>query len=158
MSRYDEAKGNLQALYDAAREELLELDKKREEILREIEFLGPICGKKTYSVEGLKAAAPKATRRGRKATKDVKKEKVAEVKSGKPERIKEGRIRELVEKYLAEVAPNSMAATEIFDKLKKEGLPATKSFSTRVYGLLSRWVREGKMVRADRGAYKLADK
>ncbi|MBQ1925911.1 MAG: hypothetical protein II180_07335 [Proteobacteria bacterium] len=158
MSRYDEAKGNLQALYDAAREELLELDKKREEILREIEFLGPICGKKsTYSVESLKAAAPKATRRGRKPSKDVK-EKAAEVKSGKSERIKEGRIRELVEKYLGEAAPNSMAATEIFDKLKKEGLPATKSFSTRVYGLLSRWVKEGIMVRAGRGAYKLADK
>lgn len=61
MSRYDEAKVNLQLLYDAAREEILELDKNREEILREIEVLTPICGKKPYSVEGLKPTAPKAT-------------------------------------------------------------------------------------------------
>lgn len=158
MSRYDEAKGSLQALYDAACEELEALDSKRDELLKTLEVLGPIYGKrKTYSVENLKAAAPTTSGRGRKPSKE-KKEKDVEAVSGKHERIKEARIRELVTKCLEEASPDSMTAIEISNKLEKDGLPSTKSFKTRVYGLLSNWVKEGLLTRPGRGVYRLAEK
>lgn len=158
MSRYDEAKGSLQNLYDAACEELEALNSKREELVKMIEILGPIYGnRKTYSVENLKAAAPMPSGRGRKPSKE-KKEKEVEAASGKHERIKEARIRELVTKCLEDAAPDSMTAIEISNKLEKEGLPSTKSFKTRVYGLLSTWVKDGLLTRPGRGVYRLAEK
>ena len=51
MSNFDELKGNMQALYDAAKKELVENEKKHQELLNIINVLGPIYGneKKTYS-------------------------------------------------------------------------------------------------------------
>lgn len=157
MSRYDEAKGNLQALYDAALEERIELQKKLDEVQREIELLGAVCDKKmTYSVANLKDAEPKTSNRGRKSTKAAKKEKEDVAGCPKRERIKGDRIRELVVKCLSDAAPNSVAALEIYDKLISEGLPKSKSFQTRVYSLLTAWVKDGTLIRPGRGVYQLA--
>lgn len=163
MANYDELKGNMQALYDAAKKELVENEKKHKELLSTIELLAPICGgKNTYSVADLKAveaAAPKAARRGRKPGKaaakvEVKAEK-AEAKAGKKPRIKEEVIRELILKSLSDAYPNSMSAGEILEKLNKAGLPTTRSFLTRIYGKLGTWTSDGILERVDRGVYKI---
>lgn len=117
MSRYDEIKGNLQGLYDAAQEELLELDKKREDILRGIELISPFCGKKTYSVEDLKATTPKATRRGRKVTKTTKKGVITE--ETKPRTVQ---VRIWTDSLHAiQFTPVPKKAANTYLKLKKDG-------------------------------------
>jgi hypothetical protein len=154
MSRYDEIKGNMQSLYEAAKAELKELDKKRESLVKEIEMLSSLCGKsekKTYSIETLKATSSKAPRKA--AAK--KHEKAPRNAEGKKKRIKEETIRELVVKYLNEAAPNSMSPVEIFTALvTKESLPETQSFRTRVYGRLTTWANEGIIRKVGRGVYQ----
>ena len=137
MSRYDEIKGNMQSLYEAAQAELKELEKKRGDLLNEIQMLSKLCEKKTYSIETLKATSSKAPR---KAAAPKKHEKAARNADGKKKRIKEETIRDLVVKYLDAAAPNSMSPVEIFRALTtKEALPETTSFRTRVYGRLTKW-------------------
>jgi hypothetical protein len=178
MSRYDEMKGNMQALYDEAVKELQELEQKRQDILKDLEFLSPICGKKTYDLKALKvaessnkpAAAAAAGRRGgrrggRKAAADKavvapKAAKVAADKATgeKKERVKEEVLRSRVMDCLNAAFPNSLSASEIFEKIESTGLPGTPSFRTRVYGKLGDWTREGILERPDRGVYRLAKK
>lgn len=88
----------------------------------------------------------------------IEAQKQIEAQISKPKRIGKAETFELVKKYLTEVAPNPMSFNDIMNKLKEDGFPETKSFSTRVYGLLSNWAKEGKIVRATPGTYKLADK
>ncbi len=151
MSRYDEMKGSMQALYDEAQKELQELEKKRQDILSTLEYLGPICGKKTYSVDSLKSAKPGA----RVSRKPAAKVSAPAKSDNKKARIKESVIRALVLGCLSEAHPNSMSASEIFEKLNKAGMPNTTSFRTRIYGKLGVWTSEGLLRRLDRGVYQV---
>ena len=165
MSRYDELKNNIQALYDAAQAELLELEKKRQEVLKDIENLSKFVGnKKTYSLETLKVTSSKSTR-SRKAAPRAAAAPAAAKKPAKAakqpvvakkSRIKEETIRQLVCKYLKDAEPNSMSPVEIFGRLLKEGMPDTQSFRTRVYGKLGIWANEGVIKKVGRGVYKSA--
>lgn len=167
MANYDELNGNMRALYDAAKKELADMEKKRAELENIVNVLSPLYGssKKTYSVEALKAveaAAPRASK-GRKGAKAVKADKVAKgmkavkaAKGAKQERIKENVLKSLVVKYLTEVHPKSMAASEILAHLEKDGMPKTVSFRTRVYGCLGNWSKDdGMLERLDRGVYRI---
>ena len=46
----------------------------------------------------------------------------------------------------------------VIEKLKKEGLPNTQSFRTRVYGKLGVWTKEGLLARPERGVYQIVKK
>ena len=115
--------------------------------------------KKKFTLETLQAAEEKHPRR---ATAKVAAKKadapIAKKQEGKKVRIKEEKIRESIIKYLTDVYPNSMSAGEIFEKLKKEGLPNTQSFRTRVYGKLGVWTKEGLLARPERGVYQIVKK
>ena len=169
MSSYDEMKGSLQALYNAAKKELEAIDKKREEVLNTLSVLEPVYGgKQKFTVKQLQAAESKHPRRTttKTATTATKKadttaaatHATAKKTDSKKVRIKEEKFRELIIKYLTDVYPNSMSAGEIFEKLTKEGLPNTQSFHTRVYGKLGDWTKEGLMNRLERGVYQSVKK
>ncbi|MBR4985307.1 MAG: ankyrin repeat domain-containing protein [Proteobacteria bacterium] len=74
------------------------------------------------------------------------------------EAVGDDRIFELVKKYLAEAAPNSMTCAEIINKLKRDGLPETMTFSSHAVDLMKCWAKKGIIVCVGRGVYKLADK
>ncbi len=162
MANYDELKGNIQALYEAAKKELEDLDKKREEVQKTIELLGPIYGanvKNKYTLDNLKnveaAAAPKS-RRGRKAGRKAAVKAVADnADETKKPRIKESAISDIVFKVLEDVYPDSLAANEIVDKIKEAGLPDSASFRTRIYTLLSKWTKENRLLKSGRGVYQI---
>lgn len=171
MSRFDEMKGNMQALYDEAVKELQDLEQRRQDALKVIEYLSPIYGKKTYGLKDLKVAessnkpadVARRGRRGRKAAADKavaapKAAKVAAAKASgdKKERVKEEVLRSRVMDCLKGAYPNSLSASEIFEKIEATGLPGTPSFRTRVYGKLGDWTREGLLERPERGVYRLA--
>ena len=161
MSNYDEMKGSLQALYDAARKEREALKKKLEEVEETLQVLEPVYGgtsKKKFSLETLQAAEEKHPRHAAAKVAVKKAEAPAKKQEGKKVRIKEEKIRESIIKYLTDVYPNSMSAGEIFEKLKKEGLPNTQSFRTRVYGKLGVWTKEGLLARPERGVYQIVKK
>ena len=184
MSKYDDLKNNMQALYDAAQAELVAIDNRREEILKDIATLSTLFNvKKTYSVADLatsqaargrkraaakaaakeatakKTRAPKAAKPGRKPAAAKVAAKTADKKGAAPraQRIKIEAIRERVLAYLKEAAPNSMAPAEILARLVKDGMPDTKSFQTRVYGKFKVWADEGIIVKVGRGVYKSVD-
>ena len=162
MSKFDEMKGSLQALYDAARKEREALQKKLEEVEETLNVLEPVYGKaskKKFSLETLQAAEEKHPRRAAAKVAAKKADApIAKKQEGKKVRIKEEKIRESIIKYLTDVYPNSMSAGEIFEKLKKEGLPNTQSFRTRVYGKLGVWTKEGLLARPERGVYQIVKK
>lgn len=172
MSKFDELKGSLQAMYDEAIKEREALKKRQEEIEETIKMLGPVYGtgaKKKFSLENLKAAEDKQPRRAAKVAKKADKAekadkavaKKADVKKApdtKKVRIKEERIHASIVKLLTDVHPKSMSAGEIFDQMKKEGFPGTDSFRTRVYGKLGDWVKEGMLIRPARGVYQIVKK
>lgn len=161
MSRYDDLKGSMQALYDAAIAELAELDKKRQEVLNDIEYLGNICGKKTYTVKQLQEPShvpAKKVGRGMKKNVCVKAPVEKKSSEGKKPRIKTEVVMGLVMKYLQEAAPDSLSANEILCKLDEEGLAKTDSFQTRIYSKLSEWVKEGLIIKPSRGVYQIAPK
>lgn len=161
MSDYDKIKASMQELYDAAIAKLAELDREREEVLKNIELLGNICEKKTYTLENLKDPMHASVKKGVRIS---KKRVVADVAvpkkscEGKKPRIKEEVVRDLVLKCLEDVYPNTLAASEILEKLENAGLPHTKSFTTRVYGKLREWVKAGMIIKSSRGVYQLAKK
>ncbi len=162
MSNYDEMKGSLQALYDAARKEREALKKKLEEVEETLNVLAPVyggTGKKKFSLETLRTAEEKHPRRAAAKVAAKKAEAPAAKKAeGKKERVKEEKFRVLIVKYLTDMYPNSMSAGEIFEKLKKDGLPNTQSFRTRVYGKLGVWTKEGLLARPERGVYQIVKK
>ena len=178
VSEYDQIKNNMQKMYDAAQAKLQDLERERQEVLKNLELLGNFVGaKKTYSLETLKATSSKSARGGRKAAAVAapraargrkaaapaaaaapKKAVRAAAKpvAGKKARIKEETIREMVCKYLKDAEPNSMTPVEIFGRLLKEGMPDTPSFRTRVYSKLGVWANEGVIQKVGRGVYKSA--
>lgn len=175
VSEYDQIKNNMQKMYDAAQAKLQDLERERQEVLKNLELLGNFVGsKKTYSLETLKATSSKSTRGGRKAAAPraaraaraaapaavAAPKKAARVAAkpaaGKKARIKEETIREMVCKYLKESEPNSMTPVEIFSRLLKDGMPDTPSFRTRVYSKLGVWANDGVIQKVGRGVYKSA--
>lgn len=168
MASYDELKDNLQALYDAAVKELQDLEAKRQDVLKNIEFLSPICGKKTYDLNALKVAessnkpavavAAKGRGRGRKPG-SGKAAKDAAAKTGaKKERVKAETLRNIVIDCLTKAYPDSLAASEISGAVVGAGLPNTKSLQSRLYAKLSEWEKEGVLERVERGVYRLVKK
>lgn len=163
MSRYDELKNNYAELYQAAKDELAELDAKREDVVRTLNALGPLIGIQEesvsnsgqYSLDMLKSTSSTTmsnSKRGRGASHCEKR-----MPSGRHPRVKEEDLRKRVCEYLEEVAPRSMTPIEIFTQLIKDGLPDTQSLRARVYGKLGAWAKEGIIVKVDRGVYQAID-
>ena len=160
MSSYDNFRVEMQERYDAAIAKLAELDKEREEVLKIIEYLSSICGKKTYTLENLKEpihAPAKKVGRGAKKVAVCKASCDKKATEGKKPRIKTEVLMGLVMKCLEE-APGSLSANEILCKLVEAGLERTDSFQTRVYSKLSEWTKSGLLIKPDRGVYQIAPK
>ena len=180
MSGFDSLNEQLEQLY-------LEAVKQREEKLAELQKLedtiaklSPLYAGKKYNLDILKAAEPVRATRGRAARKeaatlpvDAEKKHVGrytqaataakeEAPAAKTERskrrIKEETVRDACLKFLLDAGSDSRSGTEILEYLEKEaGLPGTTSFHTRVYSLLTKWVKSGLIVKKDRGIYALGD-
>ena len=156
MSQFDQINGTLKKLYDAAQAQLKEVELKRKEALDTIAKLEPLFGKKTYSLETLKATSSVSHRKAAAAPKKGREKaaKAAKPAAGKKPRIKEEEIRSKVINMLDAYAPNSMSPVEIFGNLIKTGMPDTASFRTRVYGKLGAWAKEGVIRKVGRGVYQ----
>lgn len=164
----DQLNGDLEKLYGAAKAELDALEGRKQQLIEIVNKLGPLFGgKKTYSLESLKATSSVANRKPAKRQrkeKAVKAPKVAKAAKAakaagapKKERIKEEVIRKMVLQLLGDCAPNSMSPVEIIGRMVKDGMPGTASFRTRVYNLLTKWSKEGLIRKVGRGVYQLAD-
>ena len=157
MSKYDDLKNKMQELYDAAQAELQALEQKRQEVTKDIEYLGQFVGTAKPVASAKATVAVKSTRGRKPGSVSCKKTAAATKTAAKTEkraRIKEETIRELVCKYLKEAEPNSMSPVEIFERLVKDGMPNTKSFSSRVYTNLTTWAKDGVIQKVTRGVYK----
>jgi len=154
MSQFDQINGTLKKLYDAAQAQLKEIELKRKEALDTIAKLEPLFGKKTYSLETLKATSSVSHRKAAAAPKKAKAAKTAKAAAGKKPRIKEEEIRTKVINMLEACAPTSMSPIEIFGNLIKSGMPDTASFRTRVYGKLGAWAKAGLIRKVGRGVYQ----
>lgn len=162
MSVYDEMKGNLQALYDAALEELKAIEEKRARVLKDIEYLSPLCGdrhdisdSKKYDLSTLKSVEGTPRRHMRQNKFNRVPDRAERLAGEKKIRVKEEDLRVAIMESLEAVYPNSLSAAEIFDKLKSLNLPDTQSFRTRVYGKLGEWTKGGILDRPERGVYRL---
>lgn len=147
MSEYDAILHNMKQLYEAAKTELEDLERRRAQVQMTISKLSKVLGTDDGLVLSTldKSARKQGAVRAKKGGDGVKKARAP--------RIREEDLRRDVLKVFTD-ADSSLSAAEIIAKLLELKYPNTTSFKTRVYGKLSEWSKAGILKKIDRGVYQ----
>lgn len=153
MSDYDKLLHNMTELYEAAKKELEELERKRTQVQTNLAMLSKLLGKDADVVDVATVSTTASAKVGRKPKVARAKKAVETTKGTRAARIREEDLRRDV-LVIFDNAPGSLSAAEIIEKLLQLNYPETASFKTRVYGKLSDWDKAGILNKVDRGVYQ----
>lgn len=153
MSGYDEILHSMTELYEAAKKELEELERKRILVQMTISKLSKVLVNSDDIAAVSAVPASSLGKPGRKQRVVRAKKAVDAPKGTRAARIREEDLRRDVLTIFNDTA-GSLSAAEIIEKLLQLDYPETASFKTRVYGKLSDWHKAGILNKVDRGVYQ----
>lgn len=153
MSGYDEILHNMTELYEAAKKELAELERKRIQVQMTISKLSKVLGSDDDVADVATESTTASVKAGRKQRVPRAKKAVETTKGTRAARIREEDLRRDV-LAIFDNASGSLSCAEIIEKLLQMNYPETASFKTRVYGKLSDWDKAGILNKVDRGVYQ----